>query len=65
MKNLIFINSTPKPHEQVLLNQFADSISADVTHSKQYEPCDVAVILGSWKKIIKSREHLEKLSHHK
>ena len=65
MKNLIFINSTPKPHEQVLLNQFADSIGADVTHSKQYEPCDVAVILGSWKKIIKSREHLEKLSHHK
>ena len=65
MKKLIFINSTPKPHEQVLLNQFADSIGADVTHSKQYEPCDVAVILGSWKKIIKSREHLEKLSHHK
>ena len=58
MKNLIFINSTPKTHEQVLLNQFADSIGADVTHSVQYEPCDIAIILGSWKKT-------KKFSHHK
>ena len=61
---MIYINSTPKPHEQDLLNQFADSVGLDVTHSKKYEPSDVAVIMGSWKKVNKNREHFEKLSHH-
>jgi len=61
---MIYINSTPKPHEQDLLNQFADSVGLDVTHSKKYEPSDVAVIFGSWKKVNKNREHFEKLSHH-
>ena len=37
MKNLIFINSTPKPHEQVLLNQFADSIGADFVLVNKYK----------------------------
>ena len=61
---MIYINSTPKPHEQDLLNEFADSVGLDVTHSKKYEPSDVAVIFGSWKKVNKKRAHIEKLSHH-
>ena len=62
---MIYINSTPKPHEQDLLNEFADSVGLDVTHSKKYEPSDVAVIFGSWKKVNKKRAHIEKLSHHR
>ena len=61
---MIYINSTPKSHEQDLLNEFADSVGLDVTHSKKYEPSDVAVIFGSWKKVNKKRAHIEKLSHH-
>ena len=61
---MIYINSTPKPHEQDLLNQFADSVGLDVTHSQKYEPSDVAVIMGSWKKVKKNRVHLDKQSHH-
>ena len=61
---MIYINSTPKPHEQDLLNEFADNVGLDVTHSTKYEPCDVAVIFGSWKKVNKKRAHIEKLSHH-
>ena len=61
---MIYINSTPKPHEQDLLNEFADSVGLDVTHSQKYEPSDVAVIMGSWKKVKKNRVHLDKQSHH-
>ena len=61
---MIYINSTPKPQEQDLLNEFADNVGLDVTHSTKYEPCDVAIIFGSWKKVNKNRTHLEKLSHH-
>jgi len=61
---MIYIKSTPKPHEQDLLNQFADSVGLDVTHSQKYEPSDVAVIMGSWKKVKKNRVHLDKQSHH-
>ena len=61
---MIYINSTPKPHEQDLLNKFADSVGLDVTHSQKYEPSDVAVIMGSWKKVKKNRVHLDKQSHH-
>jgi len=65
MNNLVFFNSTEKPHEQELLVQFADSVGIDVTHSKEYKPCNIAVIFSSWKKMSKKKEKSLKAPHHK
>jgi len=65
MNSLAFYNSTLYPPHQQLLIKFADSVGIDITASKQYKECDVAVIFGSWKKQSKKDYKADRAPHHK
>ena len=50
MRSLAFYNTATNPIHQQLIISFADKVGIDITQSKEYKECDIAVIFGSWKK---------------
>ena len=44
------MESTPLHKHRQILEKFCQSVKGDMTHSLNYEECDVAVVFGSWKK---------------
>ena len=65
MRSLAFYNTATNPIHQQLIISFADKVGIDITQSKEYKECDIAVIFGSWKKQSKKDYKASRAPHHK
>ncbi len=65
MKSLAFLNSTIKQNERELLAHFAHNVGIERTQSRDYKPCKVAVIFGSWKKMSQKEKKSTRAPHHR